>query len=705
MNHKTELMVRYALSRTVAFARASAGQPRAIFCGVVFLCCLTAPSFAQVGTEEALDRASVAAADAMRRFDYVTAEREYLKIVKLAPKVAEVHNNLGLARYLQGKLEPAAEHFQSAVKLKPSLYAPNYFLARIRYKQGKFREALPFVERALKLEPENMEACRQLASTQVALKAVDRGIAQYRSCLKKDPRQTEILYDLGVVYMNLAGQSFDHVAKLPSSAFSSLIKASHYANLDESGLAERGAWIQVVRTEYRAAIQKGPLIPELRASLGMLEMKEGNWDIANELFEQELKLDPSSYLARYGLAEISFQKKDLAKTLAYLNEAAKIRPEFFEPLPALWVSLPNQDLESLRLRIMESSSSGGFASAFLLAVVAAQLGDSSAHGSALRDAERSLTELKRQIGAAQKTQMHPQQGPQPLKQQQQQEQGLRLLREKRLEAGISLLLPLSKKAELEPELLVPLARALLSLKEYDSVTEILRSYADRRSDDPEPHYLLGISYQSAANEIMQTMVSTDPNSYRLRMLLGDAFFARERYEEATKEYQAALNLQPTDSDLHLRLGRVYHRQAKYDEALEHFKRSVESDPRNAQAQLRLGDALLMAQKAAEAVLHLSAALDLDFSLVDAHAKLGKALAMLGRFEEAVSHLERASDLDRDGAIHYQMATLYRRLGKEEKAAANLKESQRLRAQELKRQESQTMEGSQSGAAKGGGNPL
>jgi tetratricopeptide (TPR) repeat protein len=98
----------------------------------------------------------------------------------------------------------------------------------------------------------------------------------------------------------------------------------------------------------------------------------------------------------------------------------------------------------------------------------------------------------------------------------------------------------------------------------------------------------------------------------------------------------------------------------------------------------------MAQKPQEAVLHLNAALDLDFSLVDAHAKLGKALAMLGRLEDAVSHLELALQLDRDGSIHYQISTLYRRLGNEEKAAANLKESQRLRAEELKKQESQTM---------------
>ena len=104
----------------------------------------------------------------------------------------------------------------------------------------------------------------------------------------------------------------------------------------------------------------------------------------------------------------------------------------------------------------------------------------------------------------------------------------------------------------------------------------------------------------------------------------------------------------------------------------------------------MGDSLLLAQKAEQAVLHLRAALDLDFSLVDAHAKLGKALAMLGRLEDAVSHLEIASKLDRDGSIHYQISTLYRRLGKEEQAAANLQESQRLRAQELKKQESQTM---------------
>lgn len=654
----------------------------AILGGVVLLCFYHVPTYAQASAEEVLHQSSKAAADAMRRLDYATAEREYVKIVKLAPKVAEVQSNLGLACYLQGKLNPAAQHFQSAAKLKPTLYAPNYFLARIRYKQGKFREALPLIERAVALEPDNIEACRQLASTHVAMDAVGRGIAQYRSCLKKDPRQMEVLYDLGVVYMNLAGQSFDRVADLPVSAFSSLIKASHYANLDESGLAERGAWIKVVRHEYRTAIEKAPLLPELRAKLGTVELKEGNWEVAQALFEQELELDPSSYLARYGLAEVFCQTKDVGKAVSYLNDAARIRPEFFEPFPAFRIALPKPELNLVRLRILESHQDGSFGSAFLQMAVAAELAENAEQSSARKAAENGLLELKRQAKTAPLT---------PLSSERAKQMGLQLLHEKRYEAGTNLLLPLARKSDQEAGLFVPLARALLSLAEYDAVGEILATYARLHADDPEPQYLLGIAYQSAATKIMETMVNTDPNSFRLRMLMGDAFFARERDAEATKEYQAALQLQPANSDLHLRLGRVYQRQARYEEALQHFKRSVESDPRNAQAQLRLGDSLLTAQKAEEAVTHLRAALDLDVSLVDAHAKLGKALAMLGRLDEALSHLERASKLDRDGAIHYQMSTLYRRLGNEERAAATLKESQLLRAQELKKQESRTME--------------
>jgi Flp pilus assembly protein TadD len=86
---------------------------------------------------------------------------------------------------------------------------------------------------------------------------------------------------------------------------------------------------------------------------------------------------------------------------------------------------------------------------------------------------------------------------------------------------------------------------------------------------------------------------------------------------------------------------------------------------------------------------LRTALDLDPSLLEAHVKLGKALAMLNRFEEAVQELEQATGQDRDGSVHYQLGTYYRRLGKEEKADLALEESKQLKRQQLKRQELRT----------------
>ena len=52
--------------------------------------------------------------------------------------------------------------------------------------------------------------------------------------------------------------------------------------------------------------------------------------------------------------------------------------------------------------------------------------------------------------------------------------------------------------------------------------------------------------------------------------------------------------------------------------------------------------------------------------------------MLDRFEEAVHELELAAELDKDGSLHYQLGTYYRKLGREDKVAAAFAKSQELR---------------------------
>jgi len=235
------------------------------------------------------------------------------------------------------------------------------------------------------------------------------------------------------------------------------------------------------------------------------------------------------------------------------------------------------------------------------------------------------------------------------------------------------------------------AKALVSMKRYGEAAPVLELYASKHRDAPEVHYLRGVCYQKAAMDNLQAIIAIDPQSYRLHWFMGDAYFEKERYEEATKEYQAALDRAPGNSYLYLNLGNVCYRQMKYVEASEYYQRSLDADPQNGQAHLMLGDSLLLQRNPEQAIPHLRTALQLDPSLLQTHEKLGKALAMLNQFEEAVRELELAADLDKDGSLHYQLGTYYRKLGREDRVAVAFAKSQELRERKLKAQRVQTID--------------
>jgi tetratricopeptide (TPR) repeat protein len=605
-------------------------------------------------------------------------------VTRLAPRMAEARSNLGLAYYLQKKQDPAAEQFKRALELNPSLYAPNYFLGRIRHAQRRFSDAVPLFEHAVALQPRNCEVRRQLGASLVALKELRQAIEHYQLCLQENPRDVETLYDLGVVYMNLAQQAFNRIADLPESPFSSLIKANHYAGFTDWDQTEPGQWRQAARVEYRRALEMAPDLPEVRVRLGDLELADRNWEAAARLFEEELARDPSSYLAHFGLAQLSFQRLDVVVTRRHLNETARIRPEFFEPTPNFKTVLPKEKLTALRLEIQNKFEAGDLGRAFLLLAIAIELGDSPQENVARGEVQTALDAIKSRMDSASPA---IQTNSEQLRQ-----KGLELLRLKRYEAGTNLLLPLAQKDE-DPGVQLVVARAFVSMKHYGEAVAILELYATKHRDDPEIHYLRGLCYQSMAMDNLQAMIAIDPQSYRLHWFMGDAYFEKERYDEATKEYQAALELMPGNSYIYVNLGNVCYRQMKYVEATDYYRRALDSDPQNGQAHLMLGDSLLLQRNPEEAVPHLRTALNLDPSLLQTHEKLGKALAMLNQFQEAVHELELAAELDKDGSLHYQLGTYYRKLGREDKVAAAFAKSQELREQKLKTQQTQTLESS------------
>src|SRR5262249_22321783 len=68
------------------------------------------------------------------------------KALRLRPKYAEVHNDLGVALKAQGRWDEAVERFQEAIALRPDYADAHLNLAHVRLLQGQFELGWPEYE-------------------------------------------------------------------------------------------------------------------------------------------------------------------------------------------------------------------------------------------------------------------------------------------------------------------------------------------------------------------------------------------------------------------------------------------------------------------------------------------------------------------------------------------------------------------------------
>jgi imidazolonepropionase-like amidohydrolase len=73
-----------------------------------------------------------------------------------------------------------------------------------------------------------------------------------------------------------------------------------------------------------------------------------------------------------------------------------------------------------------------------------------------------------------------------------------------------------------------------------------------------------------------------------------------RFDEATKEFQATLNLDPQNSKAHLNLGLIYDRQNRPEDALRELQMALELEPNNAKIHYNLGVTLARGGRTEEA---------------------------------------------------------------------------------------------------------
>ncbi len=182
-----------------------------------------------------------------------------------------------------------------------------------------------------------------------------------------------------------------------------------------------------------------------------------------------------------------------------------------------------------------------------------------------------------------------------------------------------------------------------------------------------------------------------PDSQRMMVGLGMAYYARGNYDDAVKVFLRGADLNPSDPRCYKFLARAYDSSpSQATEVIERFKRFAELQPHNGQALYYYAMSLWKGKRAQDPDLNLKqiesllqGAIAADPKLPEAHLQLGNLNSDQGKFAEAIPEYKRALELNDDLAdAHYRLGQAYVRTGQKDLAQDQLQVYQRLRAEHL-----------------------
>ena len=177
----------------------------------------------------------------------------------------------------------------------------------------------------------------------------------------------------------------------------------------------------------------------------------------------------------------------------------------------------------------------------------------------------------------------------------------------------------------------------------------------------------------ASIEVLERLSETHGDLAVVHSTLGDTMRRDERFADAVRAYDAALNLVNPEDDrawfLHYARGISHERLDQWPQAEADFRRALELNPDQPQVLNYLGYSLVQKQvkldEALEMIERAVAAEPNSGYIVDS---LGWVLYRLGRYDEAVGHMERAAELmPIDPVVNDHLGDVYWAVGREMEA--------------------------------------
>jgi len=236
--------------------------------------------------------------------------------------------------------------------------------------------------------------------------------------------------------------------------------------------------------------------------------------------------------------------------------------------------------------------------------------------------------------------------------------------------------------------------ALVGEDDYARAIPQLEAASRLNPQDAATVYLLDRAYlenkqyaQALAN--FDKLQSLNPGSPWLHILQGQAYDGLGNYSQAIAEFEAARQQLSGDATVRFSLGFMYWKVRRYVEAKAELQQALKLDPHFDEAKFYLADTFLMNEQPAKALPMLEALATEQPKNARILVDLGKALERLDRSEDAVRAYQRALKVDfQRSDAHYQLAQVYRKLGRQLASQQELAMAQKL--QREKREEAETL---------------
>ena len=128
------------------------------------------------------------------------ARAQLEEALRLDPRDAEAHSNLGVVLQAQGRLAEGMQHLRTAVRLKPKDDSVRFNLGGGQLAAGQPDAAMREFQAAIALNPENADAHFNLAVMLGPRNQLDEAIAHLRRVVEINPLNADAYHNLAVAY-------------------------------------------------------------------------------------------------------------------------------------------------------------------------------------------------------------------------------------------------------------------------------------------------------------------------------------------------------------------------------------------------------------------------------------------------------------------------------------------------------------------------